>query len=80
MSAPTRRPVVVDGQSWPAHGYLSPLDRHPGEDEFPTRLRGGVVTDPRVVAAIGARAISTVVPGWVRPVARRLLAWVVVWR
>ncbi|AEA23108.1 hypothetical protein Psed_0854 [Pseudonocardia dioxanivorans CB1190] len=55
MTAVEPARIVVDGESWPPHGYLSPLDRHPGEDEFPTRLRGGVVTDPRRVAEIAAR-------------------------
>ncbi|WP_103381933.1 hypothetical protein [Pseudonocardia dioxanivorans] len=59
-------PLVVEGRSFPPHGYLSPLDQHPGEDRPPTGLRGGVVTDPEIVAEIATR-VRYYVGGWWRP-------------
>lgn len=56
---------IVDAEIVAPAPYRSPLDRDPHTGRYPTVLRGGVVSDPAVVADIAARA-RTRRPWWRR--------------
>jgi hypothetical protein len=62
-------PIVIDAQPVPRRGYVSPLEPGPGEERWPTVLRGGLVLDDVDRAGIAARLAYYRLPRW-----RRLFA------
>ena len=64
---------VVEAGAWET--WRSPLQPSSFESDWPTRLRGGVVTVPAEVEAIGARIAYARLPFWKRWFTARPAGW-----
>lgn len=64
---------VVEAGAWET--WRSPLAAAPWEGDYPTMLRGGVVTDPAEVQRIGDRIAYARLPFWRRWITPKPAGW-----
>jgi hypothetical protein len=67
-------PLIVDGQIVPGP-YRSPLDIDPDTGDYPTALRGGVITAPAEIQAIRRCVEYGALPWWRRAITRTPHGW-----